>query len=84
MNLSDAEFYSIAEAKAKFSKVIDDSKNHDVIITKNGIPISVVMNYDKFVKLMEFVEEIKDLSLFDLEDFDKFKDIQKFFKDFDY
>ncbi len=26
MNLSDAEFYSIAEAKAKFSKVIDDSK----------------------------------------------------------
>jgi prevent-host-death family protein len=84
MNLSDAEFYSIAEAKAKFSKVIDDSKDHDVIITKNGIPISVVMNYDKFVKLMEFVEEIKDLSLFDLEDFDKFKEIQKFFKDFDY
>jgi len=44
----------------------------------------VVINYDKFVKIMEFVEEIKDLSLFDVEDFDKFKDIQKFFKDFDY
>lgn len=84
MNLSDAEFYSIAEAKAKFSKVIDDSKGHDIIITRNGIPISVVINYDKFVKIMEFVEEIKDLSLFDVEDFDKFKDIQKFFKDFDY
>lgn len=84
MNLSDAEFYSIAEAKAKFSKVIDDSKDHDIIITKNGIPISVVINYDKFVKIMEFVEEIKDLSLFDVDDFDKFKDIQKFFKDFDY
>lgn len=51
---------------------------------KNGVPVSVIINYDKFVRMMEFIEEIKDLSLFDLEDYDKYKDIQKFFKDFDY
>jgi len=84
MNLSDAVFYSLAEAKAKFSKVVDESKCHDVIITKNCVPVSVIINYDKFVRMMEFIEEIKDLSLFDLEDYDKYKDIQKFFKDFDY
>ncbi|HPV63385.1 MAG TPA: type II toxin-antitoxin system prevent-host-death family antitoxin, partial [Fervidobacterium sp.] len=39
------EFYSLADAKAKFSKVIEDSISEDIVITKNGKPVSVVMNY---------------------------------------
>ncbi|PNR92808.1 type II toxin-antitoxin system prevent-host-death family antitoxin [Petrotoga sp. 9PWA.NaAc.5.4] len=83
MELKDSVFYNLADAKAKFSQVVDQTKDKDVIITKNGVPISVMINYNKFIHLMEFIDEIRDISLFDLEDVEKFKDIKAFFKNFD-
>lgn len=62
------EFYSLADAKAKFSKVIEDSKAHDVVITRNGKPISVIVNYDRYSKILEFIDKVWDLYLLDLGD----------------
>ncbi|MEJ5257817.1 MAG: type II toxin-antitoxin system Phd/YefM family antitoxin [Fervidobacterium sp.] len=70
------EFLSLAEAKAKFSKVVDDSLNFDIIVTKNGKPTSVVISFDKYKKIMEFMERVWDLYLLDLGDPSLFKDLK--------
>ncbi|MGQ9856473.1 MAG: type II toxin-antitoxin system Phd/YefM family antitoxin [Fervidobacterium sp.] len=70
------EFLSLAEAKAKFSKVVDDSMNSDIIVTKNGKPASVVMSFDKYKKIMEFMERVWELYLLDLGDPSLFKDLK--------
>ncbi len=82
MNLKDLEFYSLAEAKAKFSKVMDETKKKNIVITKNGLPQAIIVEYDKFVSLMEFVDQIKDLYLVEAGDLSRVKEIEKFFLDF--
>ncbi len=69
MYLKDFTFYSLAEAKAKLSQVVDEVENLD---------------YDKFVKLMDFVDEVRDISLFEIENVEEYQRIKDFFKDFDY
>lgn len=83
MNLDDINFYSVAQAKAKFSEVIDKSKSSDIIITKNGKPESMVVNYEKYNNILKFIDEIKDLSLLEIDDLEEYKNFKKFFKDFD-
>ncbi|SHH16970.1 type II toxin-antitoxin system Phd/YefM family antitoxin [Thermosipho atlanticus] len=61
-------FYSLAEAKAKFSKVIEDSIRNDVIITKNGHPTSVILNYEKYLKIINFIDKVWDLYLLEIGD----------------
>ena len=61
-------FYNLADAKAKFSHVIDESGKKDVIVTRNGVPVSVVMSYEKYVKINKFLENIWDLYLLDVGD----------------
>ncbi|MFN3329046.1 MAG: type II toxin-antitoxin system Phd/YefM family antitoxin, partial [Fervidobacterium pennivorans] len=46
------DFYSLAEAKAKFSKVVDDALSKDIIITRNGKPAVVIISYEKYTKIM--------------------------------
>jgi len=84
MYLKDFTFYSLAEAKAKLSQVVDEAENKDIIITKNGIPKVALLDYDKFVKLMSFVDEVRDISLFEVENVEEYQQIKDFFKDFDY
>ncbi|POZ88126.1 MULTISPECIES: type II toxin-antitoxin system Phd/YefM family antitoxin [Petrotoga] len=84
MYLKDLTFYSLAEAKAKLSQVVDEVENKDIVITKNGVPKVILLDYDKFVKLMEFVDEVRDISLFEVENVEEYKRIKDFFKDFDY
>jgi prevent-host-death family protein len=84
MYLKDFTFYSLAEAKAKLSQVVDEVENKDIVITKNGVPKVVLLDYDKFVKLMDFVDEIRDISLFEIENVEEYQRIKDFFKDFDY
>lgn len=85
MDLKDYSFYSLADAKARFSQVVDEieEENKSIIITKNGVPKAVIMNYEKFVKLMDFIDEIRDLSLFEIEDIEEYKRIKKFFDYFE-
>jgi len=77
-SFSDMVFYSLAEAKKEFSNVINLSREKEIIITKNGKPASVIVDYDKYFKLMDFVSRMYDLYMVDLGakgDFDKIKDI---------
>ena len=43
---------SIAEGKKSFSKLIDGaiSKNEEVIVTRRGKPVAVIVPYDKFLQ----------------------------------
>ncbi|KUK84768.1 MAG: Prevent-host-death family protein [Mesotoga infera] len=66
--LHELSFFSLAEAKAHFSKVVDDCEKADIIITKNGLPKAVVMDYDKYVLLNRFLERVHDLYLMDAGD----------------
>jgi len=66
--LHELSFYSLAEAKAHFSKVVDDCEKADIIITKNGLPKAVMMDYDKYVLLSRFLERVYDLYLMDAGD----------------
>jgi prevent-host-death family protein len=83
MNLDNINFYSIAQAKAKFSEMIEKSQKSDIIITKNGKPESMIVNYEKYNNMLKFIEEIKDLSLLEIDDLEEYKNYKKFFKDFD-
>ncbi|HOJ94103.1 MAG TPA: type II toxin-antitoxin system Phd/YefM family antitoxin [Fervidobacterium nodosum] len=70
------DFYSLADAKAKFSEVVEISENVDVIITKNGKPAAVIINYDKYNKILDFIDKVWDLYLLDLGDPSVFKDLK--------
>ena len=63
--LHELNFYSLAEAKAQFSRVVDDCVKTDTIITKNGVPKAVLMDYEKYVKINRFLERVHDLYLID-------------------
>lgn len=64
--LSDLEFYSLADAKKNFSNVINLSEKNEVVITKNGKPVSVIIDYKKFVSLMDFISSVWELYLVDI------------------
>ncbi|WP_036224738.1 type II toxin-antitoxin system Phd/YefM family antitoxin [Mesoaciditoga lauensis] len=64
--LGELRFYSVAEAKTELSKLISTLKKGDVVITKNGIPAAAVMDYERYVKMIDFLEKIKDIYLLDI------------------
>lgn len=69
------EFYSLADAKAKFSKVVEDSEDMDIVVTKNGKPVSVIINYDRYNKMLDFIDRVWELYLLDIGDPSLFKDL---------
>ncbi|HOO76090.1 MAG: type II toxin-antitoxin system prevent-host-death family antitoxin [Thermotogae bacterium] len=83
MNLKNLQFYSLAEAKSKFSKVVEESKDKYIVITKNGKPETVVFEYSKFVKFMNFVDQIMELSLLEINDYNEYKELKEFFDKFE-
>ncbi len=76
MRLEKLKFRNLADAKAKFSEVIEETKKGDVIITKNGIPTAVIINYEKYVKIMNFIEEARDLYIMDVGKLSAIKEIE--------
>ena len=64
--LGKLNFYSVAEAKAELSKLISQLNDSDAVITKNGIPVASVMKYDRYVKMVDFLEKVKDIYLLDV------------------
>lgn len=79
MKISDLEFYSLADAKKNFARVVKKSETNDIVITRNGKPSVVMVNYSKYVKLMDFISSVYELYLIDVgeEDFPLIKDIKK-------
>lgn len=63
-----SSLFFLAEAKTHFSKVVDDCEKADIIITKNGLPKAVVMDYRKYVLFNRFLERVYDLYLMDAGD----------------
>lgn len=78
-------FYSVAEAKAKLSEVIDQVDGGDVVITRNGKPVAVMLSYSLYERLMDFIDKVWDLYLLDVGDPSIFKDLKldELFRDFD-
>ncbi len=64
--LGKLNFYSVAEAKTELSKLISQLSDSDAVITKNGIPVASVMKYDRYVKMVDFLEKVKDIYLLDI------------------
>lgn len=79
MKISDLEFYSIADAKKNFAKVVKKAESIDVVITRNGKPSVVMVDYLKYVKLIDFISHVYELYLIDVgeEEFPILKDIKK-------
>ena len=76
MKLEKLKFKSLADAKAKFSKVIESVKEGEVIITKNGVPRAVIMDYEKYVKIMDYIDQTRDLYLMDCGNPGKIREIE--------
>ena len=79
---SEIDCYSLADAKKKFSTVINESANHEIIVTKNGKPVSVVMDYSRYMRLMDFLAKVKDLYLLEMSDDEDVKLIKELNLDF--
>ncbi|WP_448375699.1 type II toxin-antitoxin system Phd/YefM family antitoxin [Fervidobacterium sp.] len=70
------EFHSLAEAKAKFSQVVEEALSKDIIVTKNGKPVATVMSFEKYSKILDFIDRVWELYLLDLGDPSLFKDLK--------
>ncbi len=81
MKLERLKFSSLADAKAKFSKVVEEAKNGEIVVTKNGVPAVVIMDYERYVKIMSFIDEVRDLYLMDVGDLGVLKEIEIDFED---
>lgn len=83
MKLERLKFSSLADAKAKFSRVVEEAKNGEIVVTKNGVPAVVVMDYDRYVRIMKFLDEVRDLYLLDTGDLGILKSVEIDFEDFE-
>lgn len=62
------EFFSLADAKAKFSEVLKKAQKTDVVITRNGVPCAVLIDYERYKKIMNFLDQVYDLYLLEVGD----------------
>lgn len=76
--MSDLKFYSVADAKKYFTKVVKEAEDSDLVITRNGKPSVVMMDYSKYVKLTDFISHVYELYLVDVgeDEFPILKDIK--------
>lgn len=70
-------FYSLAEAKAKLSEVVKKARQSDVLITKNGTPCVVLMNYERYKKMTKLLDDLYDLYLLEIGDPSRFGQIDQ-------
>lgn len=49
--------YSIREiSRGKTSQMIKDSKEHPIVVIKNSKPVSVVISYEEYLNLKNFLK----------------------------
>jgi|GEM_PF-453187 len=66
--IEDLRFYTLADAKAKFSQVVEEAATTDIVVTKNGIPAVVVVDYSRYLEMSRFLEDVHDVFLLDVGD----------------
>lgn len=62
------EFFNLADAKAKLSEVLKRTQERDIVITKNGVPAAVLINYGRYRRIMNFLDQVYDLYLLEVGD----------------
>jgi len=79
LKISELKFYTVADAKKNFARVVREAENDDLVITRNGRPSVVMINYSKYVKFMDFISHVYELYLIDVgeEEFPILRDIKK-------
>lgn len=70
-------FYSLAQAKAKLSEVVKKTLQNDVLITKNGTPCAVLMNYERYKRMTKLLDDLYDLYLLEIGDPSKFSQLNQ-------
>ncbi len=77
MPKNNETFYSLAQAKAKLSEVVKKARKSDVLITKNGTPCVVIIDYQKYKKMSKLIDDLYDLYLLEIGDPSRFGEIDK-------
>ena len=65
---NQVEFFSLADAKARLSEALKKVQQRDVVITKNGVPAAVLIDYERYRKIMSFLDQVYDLYLLEVGD----------------
>ena len=55
----------IDEASANLSDLITETADHPVYITRTGERVAVLIDVDKFERLMDAAEELQDIAAYD-------------------
>lgn len=60
------KFFSMAEARSKFAKLLDLSTKSEepIVITRNGEPSAVLLNIDEYESMTETLEIMSDPELY--------------------
>ena len=55
-------YFSVAEARAKFASLLELSttREEQVVITKNGDPVAVLLSLDEYESMTETIEVLSD------------------------
>ncbi|MGJ8454393.1 type II toxin-antitoxin system Phd/YefM family antitoxin [Pseudothermotoga sp. U03pept] len=77
MRKNNEIFYSLAEAKAKFSEVVKMVRSSDVLITKNGKPCVVMIDYERYKRMTKLIDDLYDLYLLEVGDPSKFDEVNR-------
>ncbi len=64
----ELEFFSVAQAKANLSHILSLTKSKDIVITKNGQPEAVLINYERFKRMNKFMDDLYELYLLEVGD----------------
>ncbi|HLF99637.1 MAG TPA: type II toxin-antitoxin system prevent-host-death family antitoxin [Acidimicrobiia bacterium] len=51
---------SITEAKAKIFEVVRDAQDRDVLLTRHGRPVAIVVGATRYLELMETMADLED------------------------
>ncbi|HOJ88467.1 MAG TPA: type II toxin-antitoxin system prevent-host-death family antitoxin [Pseudothermotoga sp.] len=53
------------------------ARNNDVLITRNGTPCAVVIDYERYKKMSKLLDDLYDLYLLEIGDPSKFRQINQ-------
>jgi prevent-host-death family protein len=51
----------VSEARDKLTELLDDAKDHDVVLLKHGRPVGVLLSVPRYEAIVEKAEELEDI-----------------------
>lgn len=57
-----AKAYSLTEVKASLPRMVKgvEEREEEIVITRNGKPAAIILNYDEFIRLKETIDVLSD------------------------